>query len=129
MNYSIKWGPFLSIENNNLATIPEVACIYEIWSLKKTTDQPLYKKYIGQTKNLRARLSQYFFSSEENRELYDFLLSYRSKVRFFEIVHDSDRKQIEKLLYEKGQNVKSYIYNQKCPEGDPNSSYNSVSDE
>ena len=129
MKYSVNWGSFCLIEKDHLDVFPEEACIYEIWSLNKTTDEPLHKKYIDQANNLQEKLLQHFSTHETNRDLYTFLLSYRSKVRFFEINHESDRKQIVKLLYEKYHSSSSYVLNSRCPGEITDSLYDSISNE
>ena len=123
--------PFFYIKDDNVEELPKDSAIYEIWSLRKGTEKPLYRKYLGCSKNLKKNISEYFNGSGESQELIYFLQNYRVKIRYHIIEINDDSAQIEALLYEKNKNDKSYIFNSdsKFPTRVVHSKYTSIVEE
>ena len=93
----------LIIKEDNLGDLPEKKAVYAIF------DNGFNCIYVGQTKNLRQRMTEHFSENEKNECLRKFMQSDNEKVLTWEILDSSDED--ERLEKEK-EWIKRY--NPKC---------------
>jgi len=95
----VTWKPFQSLESETINnSVPQKAGIYLFWVQLKDNKWKVF--YVGQAKNLRARISDHLTESEKNKCIKENVNNYVCGFEYCLVGKQNDRDGVEKYLYE-----------------------------
>jgi hypothetical protein len=100
VSYELRWSRIMNFPGS-LTSVPEAAGVYAFAKVATTLTLPVTLEwvYVGESKNLRARLSNHRALQEANELLASWLRVNKSGVEVWYAVTDvSKRKQVERTL-------------------------------
>ncbi len=120
---TLNWESKAPYNENTANNITENSGVYIICN--ELNNSNYIVRYVGQASDLKKRLTEHFYDTEENEELKRYLKKdYIFKVYYAKVSRQSDRDKIESFLYNKFKP----IFNNISPPGDEELEVNLPSD-
>lgn len=120
--FDVRWSKFYQYNPENKSIFPQSGAVFEIWSIGKDNEKPLFRKFIGETENLLHQLENFYEGNPVNEGFQEFLINYQSLIRYYIVLKESSRKEIVKTLYKKIQDDNNYVFNSDLATDTPSNS-------